>query len=30
VGLLAFILFVCPWMALAGLMWLKERQTRPL
>ncbi len=29
-GLLAFILFVCPWMGVAGLMWLKERQTRPL
>jgi hypothetical protein len=30
VGLLAFILFVCPWMGVAGLLWLKARQTRPL
>lgn len=29
-GLLAFILFVCPWMALAGLLSLKMRQSRPL
>jgi hypothetical protein len=30
VGLLAFIVFVCPWMALAGLLWLQERGSRPL
>jgi hypothetical protein len=29
-GLLAFIVFVCPWMGIAGLLWMKERQTRPL
>jgi hypothetical protein len=29
-GLLAFILFVCPWMGLAGLLWLRQQRTKPL
>ena len=29
-GLLAFIVFVCPWMGIASLLWLRQRQARPL
>ena len=29
-GLLAFIVFVCPWMGIAALLWLRQRQARPL
>jgi hypothetical protein len=30
VGLFAFLLFVGPWMGLAGLLWLKAQQMKPL
>jgi hypothetical protein len=29
-GLVAFIVFVCPWMGIAGLLWMRARQAKPL
>ncbi len=29
-GLLAFIVFVCPRRGIAGLLWLRQQQARPL
>ncbi|MET3409656.1 hypothetical protein ABIC30_000808 [Methylobacterium sp. 1030] len=29
-GLVAFIVFVCPWMGIAGLLWMRAQQAKPL
>ena len=29
-GLVAFIVFVCPWMGVAGLLCLRAQQAKPL
>jgi len=29
-GLVAFIVFVCPWMGVAALLWLRAQQAKPL